>query len=309
MKNTKITRLLSCLFLSFFVLLIEGIGLPLKAQHLSTNLAHLGGYNTVINPAFSLIEPEGNISIIGKHQWVGMDGAPSAVWANAHYGLKAIGATAGFQFNQQSVGVDKHTEAAVYFAKSIRLSEKDYIGLALKAGVIHFNGHYSSLDPNDQSFMEDLNEHDALLGIGFTYYRPNALYLGVSMPRFTSGAIGVFGDTKYNFQNQYLFSGGYIQALGASFSLRPSLILSYIPNLGTTFDASAMLIAKQSIGLGFGIQSEGDVSTKIQLFLKGFSVGYNYQFNAKNQPLNRHINNSTHEIGLSYNFNSKPSLL
>lgn len=306
---TKIKRLLAGLSLSLFVILIEGIGLTLKAQHLSINMAHLGGYNAVSNPAFSLIQAEGNISLIGKRQWVGMDGAPSAVWANAHLGLKAIGATAGFQFNQQSIGVEKHTEAAFYFAKSIRLSEKDYIGLALKAGLVHFNGHYSRLDPIDQAFMDDINEHDALLGVGFIFYRPNVFYIGASMPRFTSGGIGIFGDTKYNFQNQYLFSGGYLQGLGASFSLRPSLIVSYIPNLGTTLDASAMLFAKQTIGLGIGIQSEGDLSTKIQVYLKGIGVGYNYQFNSKNRPLNRHINNSTHEIGLSFNFNRNPSLL
>lgn len=281
----------------------------LCAQTIFLNHSHAGSFTTSVNPALSLLYPEGNIAIIGRQQWVGMEGAPKAYWGSGHLGLTRLGAATGLQFGHESIGVERQTEVSLFFAKSIRLSQKDYIGLSLNAGLVHYDARYSGLDGVDQAFRQDINESDALLGMGAVFYRPDAFYMGISIPRFTSGGIGAFGDTRYNFENQYFLTGGFLLPLGQSFHLRPSLIVAHSTSIGTTVDGSAMIFARQIIGVGIGARTQGDLSGKLHINYSGFGIGYSYQFNPQNQPLNRHINNSTHEIGLSYSFNGKQRLL
>lgn len=280
-----------------------------QAQTIFLSHSHAGGFTTSVNPALSLMNPEGTIALIGRQQWVGVEGAPKTFWGSGHLGLGRIGATTGLQFSQESLGVERQTEASLFFAKSIRLSEKDYIGLSLNAGLVHFDARYSSLDGSDQAFNQDINEADMLLGMGAVFYRPEAFYVGISVPRLTSGGIGAFGDTRYNFENQYFFTGGFLLPLGESFHLRPSLIVAHTKSMGTEFDGSAMLFAHRTVGLGIGARTQGDLSGKLQINYSGFGIGYSYQFNPQNKPLQRHINNSTHEVGLSFSFGKTQRLL
>ena len=181
--------------------------------------------------------------------------------------------------------------------------------MSLSAGLVHFDARYSSLDGADPSFSQDLNEADALLGMGITLFRPDKYYVGLSIPRFTSGGIGAFGDTKYNFENQYFLSAGYLFPMGSSFHIKPSLILAYSNTTDVIFDAAAMVFAQRTFGFGLGVRSQGELSGKLQVNYAGLGLGYSYQFNPQNQPLKRYINNSSHEIGLTYNFSRSQGLL
>ena len=57
------------------------------------------------------------------------------------------------------------------------------------------------------------------------------------------------------------------------------------------------------------MRNQGDLSGLLRLNFSGLGIGYSYQVNTRNQPLNRQINNSTHEVGLSYVFGGKQSML
>lgn len=280
-----------------------------KAQTIALSHAHSGGFTTLVNPAFSLMHGKGSLSFIGRQQWVGLEGAPKVYWGHAHLGLSSLKAATGIQFGQDNVGVEKQTQVSLFFAKSIRLSEKDYLGMSLSAGLIHFDARYSGLDGTDPSFQQDINESDALLGMGITLYRPEHYYVGVSIPRFTSGGVGLFGNINYHFENQYFLSAGYLHPIGENIHIKPSLILSHKNSTKTTVDASAMVFAKRAVGIGLGLRSQGDLSGKLHINYAGIGIGYSYQFNPKNQPLNRYINNTSHEIAVSYNFDEIQGLL
>lgn len=66
---------------------------------------------------------------------------------------------------------------------------------------------------------------------------------------------------------------------------------------------------KEVFGVGANIRSYGDLAGMAQFNFGGFGLGYSYQFNPKNEPLNRRIGNSSHEIGLSYRFGGRQRLL
>src|SRR5690606_33505375 len=82
----------------------------LHAQQPLTHTQH-GQLRTVINPAASLMHMGGEVSVIGRRQWVGMDGAPTVFWGSGHIGLQQFGATVGINIRHESMAVEKLTEA------------------------------------------------------------------------------------------------------------------------------------------------------------------------------------------------------
>src|SRR5690606_23386405 len=110
----------------------------------------------------------------------------------------------GLNVRHERMAVEKLTEASAFFAKSVRISETEYLGLSLNAGFSNMDGRFSQLDPSDPAFREDVKETDALVGFGVMLYRPDRYYVGLSLPRLMLGSLGVGGgDSRYNFTNVY----------------------------------------------------------------------------------------------------------
>ena len=287
--------------------LIAG-GLTSKAQHPLTYTQH-GQLRTSINPAASLLEQDGAITLIGRRQWVGIEGAPSVIWGSGHVGLGRTGATVGLSVRHESLAVEKLTEASAFFAKGVRISETEYLGFALNAGMSYMEGNYSGLDPIDPTVREDIRETDVLVGFGIMLYRPDRYYVGLSLPRLMFGNLGLPEDSRYNFHNVYHLTAGALFSLDTDFQFRPSILITYSESLRPMAELSALFFVRHLFGIGLNIRSYGDLAGMAQLNIGGLGIGYSYQFNPKNRPLNRTINNSSHEIGLSYRFGSRQVLL
>lgn len=285
------------------------LALASNAQQAITYTQH-GQMRSMLNPAASLIHGDGEISIIGRRQWVGLDGAPTVFWGGGHVGMKNFGATVGLNLRHESLAVEKQTEVSAYFAKSVRISESEYVGLSLNAGAVNHNANFSQLDPMDPAFGDDIQETDALVGFGVMLYRPDRYYVGFSLPRLMLGNLGVDSDSRYNFRNQYFLNAGALFELNRDFHVKPAVLVVYAENLRPQADVSAMVFVKRAFGLGVNLRSYGEVGLLSQINFGQMGIGYSYQFNAKNQELNRRIGNSTHEVGLSYRFgNTGISLL
>ncbi|PPL04638.1 PorP/SprF family type IX secretion system membrane protein [Parapedobacter indicus] len=268
-----------------------------------------GQLRTVINPAASLISQGGEISVIGRRQWVGLDGAPTVFWGSGYMGFRNFGATVGITIRHESLAVEKLTEAGAFFAKSVRISEAEYIGLSLNAGVSYLDGRFSQLDPQDPAFGQDIQETDALVGFGVVLYRPERYYVGLSLPRLMLGSLGVDNAGRYNFRNLYHLTAGALFDLGVNFQFRPSLLVTYAESLRPQSEISAMVFVKRTFGLGLNVRSYGEVAGLVHFNFGNFRLGYSYQFNPRNEPLNRRLNNNTHEIGLSYRLSPDGGLL
>lgn len=287
---------------------ILGTSVAASGQQALTHTQH-GALRTVMNPASSLMHMDGEVSIIGRRQWFGVEGAPQVFWGSGHLGLERFGATAGLQVRHESLALERLTEASAFFAKRVRISAAEYVGLSLNAGIGYLDGRFSPLDPMDPAFREDVKEIDALIGFGVMLYRPNRYYVGLSLPRLMLGNLGVGSDRRYNFRNQYHLTAGALFALGTDFHFRPSLLVTYADNLRPQVDLSALVFIKEVFGIGMNIRSYGDIAGMAQVNFGRVGFGYSYQFNPRNEPLNRRIGNNTHEIGINYRFGDAAGLL
>ena len=273
--------------------------LPALAQQQVTHTQH-GQQRVPLNSATSLLSPTGEIQVMARRQWMGVEGAPQVLWGSAHIGMQNIKATAGVNFRQERMGVERLSEASLFFAKSVRLSARDYLGVSLNAGLAYFQGNYSSLDPTDPAFRDEM-ETEALAGFGVLFYRPGRYYAGVSLPRLSLGSLRD-DASRYAFGNVYHVHGGALLGLGGDMALRPSVLATYTEDFGTQVEASALVVLKEQLGLGLNVRSTGELAGMAQFHFGSFGLGYSYQFMPGSGTLNRRMNNATHDLGISYRF-------
>ena len=259
---------------------------------------------TALNPTASLLRPDGEVALLGRKQWVGLEGAPTAYWMTAHAPWRRFSATIGLNVRHESLAVEDATELSVFLAKSIRISESEYLAMSMSVGMSYYHGNFSQVDPADPAFRSDIREHTALMGFGVLLYRPEGYYVGLSMPRLALSDLGSGGEInrQYNFSNQYHLMGGALFRLDQSFDIKPAFLASYIPGVPLQADLSAMVYVQKTAGLGLNARSNRDLSAMIELMIGPLKVGYSYQFNSNDNPLKRRIDNATHEVGVSYRF-------
>lgn len=266
------------------------------AQH-GLSFSQFGQVRNSFNSSLSTMDSRGGFSVLGRGQWMGVDGAPRVIWGSGHVGLADIGATIGADIRHAQLGVFKDSEASIYFAKRIRLAERDYLSLSMGGGFIYFNGDYGSLDGSDPAFSETVSETSGLLSISTSYYSPERYYFGVAMPRFSLNRKNRY---EYEFGHVIYVSSGALFRLDESFHLRPSLLVSKMKAQILRFEFNAVAFVARKIGFGLGVQNQGDLSALLQFNFGSLGFGYSYQFSPKSSTMNQRISTNTHELGLRY---------
>ena len=297
-------------FISVVTILLLGI-IVAKAQQAPTYNQY-ANQPTALNPTASLLRPDGEVALLGRKQWVGLEGAPTSYWMTAHLPWRQFGAAVGINVRHESLAIEDATELSAFLAKSVRISEKESLAVSMSLGVSFYNGSFSQVDPGDPAFRSDIREQTALMGLGVLLYRPEGYYIGLSMPRLALSDLGSGGEInrQYNFSNQYHVMGGALFPLDQSFDIKPAFLASYIPGVPLQADLSATLYVQKIAGLGLNARTNRDLSALLEIMIGPLKVGYSYQFNSNDNPLKRRIDNATHEVGISYRFgNTKAGLL
>lgn len=273
--------------------------LPLcsMAQH-GISYNQFGQLRNSFNSSLSTMDLQGSFALLGRTQWAGVDGAPRSLWATGHGLMKKLDLAVGGDVKHAQLGVVKESEVTAFAAKAVRLGENEFLSLSMGGGLLFFDGNYSRLDGEDVSFREDIRETAGVLSISTAYYKKDKYYVGVSMPRFS---LNRKQNQEYEFRDVIYITGGMLIRLDDTFKLRPSFLVSHMQELSPRYDISTLLLIGPKLGLGMGVQNQGDLSGLMQLNFGKFGVGYSYQFSTNGHTLNQRISINTHEFGLRYN--------
>ncbi len=258
---------------------------------------------TPVNPAYSTLDNAANVNVVGRKQWIGINGAPSTFLFNGSIPIPALNSTAGLIALNDKFGAENLTEINAFFAKKIQLSATDYLSTSINAGFRNYKVNYSSLDPQDPQFnTSDVNQTVANLGLGVMLYGSN-YYVGVSLPRLTLKNIGKSAKENNYYMNTYYLTGAYLKSLGPDFKIKPAVLVAYSgSNLPAQADISTTLFVKDVVGLGVNYRTNNSVAGIFSLYINNnIQFGYSYQFSTGTYALGG-INNTTQEITLSYRF-------
>ncbi len=256
---------------------------------------------TPLNPAYSLLDKAGSISTLASKQLIGINGGPTSFLINANMPIEPINSAAGFSLLSDQLAIEHVIEVNAYFAKAIQVGPEDYLAVSLNAGLRNYVANYSSLDPTDPAFQNDVRQTKPNVGFGVMYYT-DKYYIGLSVPELTISSLGTASvQNNNNFTNHYYFAAALITSIDEDIKFKPATLVSYSSGVPLLADISGTFYFKDVFGLGANYGTDNTMAGIITLNFGTFHVGYSYKFGAGSQNLGG-LNDATHEVSLSYRF-------
>jgi len=259
---------------------------------------------TPINPAWSLTRPRGEVNMLGRKQWVGIDGAPSTYMLNGFVPLNSIGATVGAFLMKDKVAIEDLSEFNAFFAKSIALDENLYLAVSLNGGFRKYDAAYSALDPNDPVVQNsDIHETEANMGASVMTYIPGRFFAGISLPRLSIQDLAKASvSSSRHYKKFYYLTAGFEQALSDGIQFRSSALVAYTANVPLQADVSFKTYFMETVGLGLNYRSNNELAALASVNINNtFKFGYSYQFGFGATKITG-LSKPTHEITLGVAF-------
>ncbi|MFM8912596.1 MAG: PorP/SprF family type IX secretion system membrane protein [Flammeovirgaceae bacterium] len=99
----------------------------------------------VINPAYAGADEVLSATFINRHQWLGIEGAPTTQTLALHALTKRKKVGLGLLISHDRIGVHKNTTAQLSYAYHVRLSSNHTLSFGLQAGLVQLIADYASL--------------------------------------------------------------------------------------------------------------------------------------------------------------------
>ncbi len=257
-------------------------------------------YNmNVLNPAYAGSKGTLSIGILGRTQWVGIDGAPKTFTLSTHapFGEK-VGL--GLSAIVDKIGPIKEQNVFADFSYTINTSEQGKLAFGLKAGFTFHNLDeltLTTIDPNDPSILNFDNRTFPNFGAGAFYYT-DKFYVGLSLPNVLETKHFERGNglTKASEKVHYFLTSGYVFDVSESLKFKPSIMAKGAPGAPLSIDLSANFLLSERFELGASYRLDDSISGLIGFAItRDFRLGYAYDYTTTNLG---DFNSGSHEVFL-----------
>lgn len=282
-----------------FTILLTGLMYGQQDPHYTQYM-----YNqNILNPAYAGSRGDLSIGLLGRAQWVGIEGAPDTQTLNIH---GAIGRRVGLGLTviHDQIGPVEESNLALDFSYTIPTSENGNLAFGLKGSFSFMNvGLFTATDIIDESdvvFREDYKDTYPNIGAGIYYYT-DKFYVGVSVP-------GILENYNYTL-NGHLFEDvsdsmhwfgtlGYVFDLSSTLKLKPSAMVKMVQGAPVSIDLNASLFINEffEVGLSYRDGDSLDVLLGVQATPK-VRIGYAYDYTLTNLG---DYNSGSHELMLLF---------
>jgi type IX secretion system PorP/SprF family membrane protein len=269
-------------------------------------------YNmNILNPAYAGSQGTLSIGLLGRSQWVGIDGAPQTMTAVIHSPIRRnVGL--GFSVIVDEIGPVKEQNIFADFSYTIQLSEKGNIAFGLKGGYTFLNANLSLLDlgdstPDDVFTNNNLNRSSPNFGTGVFYYT-DRFYIGASVPNmlktlhFEKKGGVVYKATE---EMHYFLTSGVVFEASDNLKLKPSVMLKAVNGAPLSIDLSANALINDKFELGVSWRLDDSVSAMFNVLIGPETrIGYAYDYTLSNFG---EFNSGSHEVFLLFNISNSRS--
>lgn len=263
-------------------------------------------YNqNVLNPAYAGSRGVLSLGLLGRTQWVGVDGAPETLTLSLH---SPVGNRVGLGLSviHDEIGPAKEDNIYADFSYTIPTSLTGNLSLGIKAGVTILDVRYlEGLEQGDVLLNDPVHKTSPNFGAG-VYYYTDKFYAGFSIPNFLETRHLEKGNGQVSTASErvhYFFTTGYVFELTDILKLKPSAMLKGSQGTPLSIDLSANLLIRDKIELGFNYRLDDSVSGIIGFQVSDdFRIGYAYDHTTTNFG---QFNSGSHEVLLLFEFNRK----
>jgi type IX secretion system PorP/SprF family membrane protein len=212
-----------------------------------------------INPAYAGSHEVFSAGLIGRHQWMGFEGAPKDYALNFHFPGKNTRTGWGGNMLYESIGI--RTSIGVYANYAYRLLlGSGTLSMGLRGGFSSGNQEVLNLSGGDPVFSE--NTEDYFLpnfGIGF-YFNSRRLFAGLSVPFMlgikSNNSGKIIADPDISLYTYY-FTGGAHFNFSEEWRFTPSVLMQY--QIGSAFllDGTVSILYREIFGVGLSYRTSG----------------------------------------------------
>jgi type IX secretion system PorP/SprF family membrane protein len=283
------------------LLLVEGVRgqqLPIYGQYIFNN--------TVVNPAQAGASNSNQFGLLGRQQWIGIDGAPRTYSAFLNLALPSnLGVALGIY--QDNIGGFKELTIQADIAYHLRISETWRFAVGLRA--LGSNQDFSLVDPTlitpgDDNFLPYSTKFNLNVGTGILLYSSSS-FLGLSAPKIFHQGYD-FQGTELNVSETHLFAyAGHTFNFTEELSLTPSTMFKYSNKAPLQADFNAIFGLSRVIDFGPMVRTDFANGLDAVGAILGINITPNWYLGYKySYPLNdlNVATKQTHEVGLRFNW-------
>lgn len=279
---------------------VMAFGQGVYAQTTATLFSQQMQNKANFNPAAVMQKPLLDISLFGRMQWVGFEGAPRAVMLNASGYLPEARSGISGSVMGEAFGSVFTLNAKLGYSYHVHLGRMNYLSFGLNAGIIYKNLMHDrvTMNPDDPALRNEKNNDvkpDVDFGIVLTL---RDFQLGLSATHLTAWAYDRKNDYYAPKEGYY----AYIQYTGnisPKFGMDP-YICAYYGNETLKVEGALnfRILDLFWVGGGYRYNDAAFVTAGLKLG-KTFYLGYSYDFGMGGL---RKQHSGSHEIYLSLRF-------
>lgn len=265
------------------------------------------------NPGYAGAKEVLSVSGQYRYQWIGIDGAPKTTNLSAHL---------PFFHNRCGIGISvSNDKIALINSNYLTLSYAYRIPFKKKRSTLAF-GIQGSFQANRlnwdgaevANFQDDIvpfgspGNSSGNFGLGI-YYSSRSFYVGVSMPRFfeNGGLKALLSLVDLKAVRNYYLMGGVSVPLNDNLIFKPSILLTYNPNIPPLADINLSVLIMDMFWVGATYRSGESIDAIFQYKLnRRWRMGVSYDFTTSH--LSAHTN-GTAEIIVEYLFDKDKNKL
>ena len=284
----------------FIVFLLLTIGL--RAQQ-SVQYTQYMYTPSLINPAYTGLNGELQVSLLHRSQWVGVPGAPSSQTLLVTSPLTSrVGI--GFGIVRDQIGPANETNASLDISYFLQLNDDDLkLSFGMKGGVQLLNVDFSKLttkSPEDQA-LENINARfTPNIGAGVYLYNTD-WYFGFSSPNLLStkhyndNAVSVVSSAQ-----QMYFIGGVNFNINDSVKFKPAFLIKSVKDAPLALDLSLNFLFNDKFTTGISYRYNAAISGLVKARIsRSFSMGYAYDLDTTDISS---FSGGSHEVILIFDF-------
>jgi type IX secretion system PorP/SprF family membrane protein len=234
----------------------------------------------VINPGYTGIHGNTNLSITPRLQWLGIDEHPvtntlsgQTTFLNNKIGIGAL-------LVQDHLGVANNFEAHLSYSYKLTWLDKT-LSFGLQTGVISVNYDYTNLtfkSDSDPVFQgTGLKGTQPNFGAGIAFMS-DLMFVGISAPRMLNTDFGDGVTSTLRYQRHFYGSFGYLLDINSLLKLKPSVLIRIVENTPVSYDINALLLLNNAIWAGAFTRNLESIGLIFQIDLNNaYRFGYNFE--------------------------------
>jgi type IX secretion system PorP/SprF family membrane protein len=275
-------------------------------------------FNTLlINPAYAGSRDVLSMTALGRHQWVGVDGAPQTYTLSVDMPFKNEKMGIGMTLFSDKLGDQNNFGGYLTYAYRVRVGAKSTISFGVQGGVDNINWALQKTKNISDPVFVPINKTLPNIGGGI-YLSNDRGYIGLSVPRIMRNSL-FSADSSAKLSRHYYGMMGLVFGKGA-FKVKPSMLVRYTDGSNLGVDGNINFWIKDKIAFGvsgrtnqfkeFGTTTNplDAVIGMLELQLTPqFRFGYAYDMTLNKLGENGKVTNGglglgSHEIMLRYEF-------